>query len=357
MHVAIRAITATLIVGFTPSVSLAAATAGITADEVLQRLAVQQAALNQFSSHVDIELKHVTERPRPIEAEIYASDLDVDGPRTNVSVTTWEVEQGQKKPAQHLRQIWDGEQYFLRQQQLGQGLRQDLVSVSREARAAERIWYKTIAVPFLHGRAMGDNLPMVTILQNSQQAKVAPRLEDVDGASCHVLTADTDYGRYTLWLDPKHGSQLRRARVEKRKGNIAYGEKLPVNLGRSVLTGIDCEIKDVQVEQINGTFVLMAATMECVELLEKGKVHTVQVAKRSRLELSPDFSNKRAFVLDGVPNGTPVWLMNSGDSIPRAWRDGKVVTMSEEDVTRRIDQSVDDQRREAGQDDAALKPR
>ena len=53
---------------------------------------------------------------------------------------------------------------------------------------------------------------------------VEPRgeLEKIGGSPCHVLDADTEYGRYVLWIDPAHGYNIARVEETKRKGDL-YG--------------------------------------------------------------------------------------------------------------------------------------
>ena len=52
---------------------------------------------------------------------------------------------------------------------------------------------------------LGSDERLDAVLRGAKQISMRPTTETVSGIACHVIDADTDYGQYTVWLDPAHG--------------------------------------------------------------------------------------------------------------------------------------------------------
>ena len=52
---------------------------------------------------------------------------------------------------------------------------------------------------------LGCDKRLDVVLREAKQISMRSTAEMVNGIACHVIDADTQYGRYTVWLDPAHG--------------------------------------------------------------------------------------------------------------------------------------------------------
>jgi hypothetical protein len=55
-----------------------------------------------------------------------------------------------------------------------------------------------------------------TVLRNAERISVSPQTDKGGDSKCYVITADTKYGRYRVWLDPEHGYHP--AKIQYRAG-------------------------------------------------------------------------------------------------------------------------------------------
>lgn len=141
------------------------------------------------------------------------------------------------------------------------------------------------------------------------------------------MEAKTARGTYTVWIDPSVGYQLRRAVVSKQPGDL-YGDKKLRSQGTDFqMTGQQTEIHNVRFEKIGGHFIPMQATMENRAFYAGGVEQTRETAKRSDLQLDPDFARLGAFVMDGIADGTRVDVLDDDGPLKGAklvWRHGDV---------------------------------
>jgi len=156
----------------------------------------------------------------------------------------------------------------------------------------------------LDGYLANDSIQCTRLLEQSASLSVARKTEEVDGFPCYVLSAITDHGHYTLWLDPSHGYLPRRVSVKKRSDDV-FDDKPLTTISR--LSEVDFSMENVEIERKGQFFVPVSCDITEVWRGEDGSV--VQTArarhKRTSVDLSPDFESLRAFEPD-IPDGTRV---------------------------------------------------
>ena len=73
------------------------------------------------------------------------------------------------------------------------------------------------------GRLLGDNGPIEDIIKNASAVTLRPGLERIGRSECHVIDVKGPRGSHTIWFDPDHGYNIRRARYVKTGKDLWYG--------------------------------------------------------------------------------------------------------------------------------------
>jgi hypothetical protein len=168
---------------------------------------------------------------------------------------------------------------------------------------------------------------------------VRDELEEVGGFNCYVIDAATDYGPYTVWIDPQHGYNIARAENTKKPESLVRDGKR--KLGGHGQAAYHFLLDNVNFEKIDGIWVPMEAYIEVKDYNANGrhdytwKMHH----KRTDFQLNPDHHALGSFIpqieegsrfpIEGVPG------------IQYEWRDGEIVTYIDEFVIDALDKSVD----------------
>ena len=207
--------------------------------------------------------------------------------------------------------------------------------------------------------AYTDYLPVWQILEESKGLTLRDKMEDVGGASCYVLEAQTPYGKYTVWLDPKCGYLWRRATVHKEGSDLQWGKPISDNQSTEddpempyPMTGVasyDLEIRDVDIQERDGHFVIAGATEAYAEKHVTGEVVLeTRTSKLLDIDFSPDFEALGTFDMK-IPDGTPVRHLDVRDHKTKfVWRNGEPVIDATQDVAKMVRESVKELSQESG---------
>ena len=180
---------------------------------------------------------------------------------------------------------------------------------------------------------LGVDVRIDRILKNARQISVRPQPEMINGSVCYVVTADTAYGDYTVWLDSVHGFQP--ARIEASRGgddivSIANDQPPP----EKSVEGRDTVVIDsIQFKMVQGVWVPVAGRTKKHIEWPKHHFYTKDEIrfKITEILLHPDHDALESFAdpmknpnLDAeLVNGTRVRL--GGQRSGFVWRSGKVV--------------------------------
>lgn len=318
-------------------------------EQILHRSVSAANLATSYSVDLKTTITIKEERPRKADSvgqEIFVSHLNVDGERIDLASTSWGVSKGKKVPEFRSRDIYTDGQMIHRQQFLGKGLRQIQAFLAYDPSSRKRL-LGTNAVGFwLFQIPDGDFQPVAqTILDSIQFATLSPREEEVDGHPCFVIKAKLAGGDYTIWVDPKVNYNFRRIRVIKTLGDLAYGEKLPTapssTTEKLTLTGVESEISSVRIEQVGSRFAILAGKLASRKIYGQQYAQMLECqCDRSNLKLEPKFAGTKAFEMDGIPNGTAVYISNRHDHLPYVWRNGKVVPDLKDDAVKATDDAI-----------------
>lgn len=191
----------------------------------------------------------------------------------------------------------------------------------------------------LDGIFEGDKEPIDIILKHASRTTVRSQMEEINGVECHVIDAVTPHGKYSLWIDPKHGYNIAKARVLKAGDDILNGKPLDnyteterireLRKRGMKIPGQKLEfsfmLDGVKFKKIKDTWIPIEANYQSTVKYEDGREITHKKNyKRTSINLNPNFEEISAFVPD-IPNGTEVFL-DDIRGIKYRWQDGKLVT-------------------------------
>lgn len=332
-----------LVVAVLPSLAVSQ-----TPAEVLAKAMAARSAITSYTARIETDLCFLERVAKnPVDIERYSAIVSVDGERIDVAWLSEYIIGGQPKPSHRVRGIWDGRQYLLRQQYLGRGARQVQVVTSNLREDGQRLLDDYNTGSFARGMIRGDSTPVLQAMSESGQVQLRTTREIVDGGSCFVLETAAASGRYAAWIDPDSGYVCRRIRVVKEPGHRIFGQPLPYKSGTLTWTGLEVEVRIEEIERHGEVFVPVAAVMECRESFQDGKnERTVYRTRMKDLRLRPDFTAIGAFVMDGIPDGSPVLPKDRNDHLIYVWRGGRVVVDVNEEATKLIESTIAEEQRQ-----------
>ena len=211
--------------------------------------------------------------------------------------------------------MWDGKSFL----SYARDKRNDLGSViiNKSLKKTRRNILASSADGIAMGYCFGDYIRVDSILRKADTISVRDKTEHISGSECYVIDAESKYGKHTLWIDPKHGYNLAKAEVRKRKGDLSQGRPIP----RGTLSS---SLENVRFEKVDGVWVPMEwdinQTTYWLDDYIIGKSHN----KRTAITLNPDHEALGSFVPDDIKNGAKGYIRQA-PGIYYIWQDGKVV--------------------------------
>jgi beta-lactamase regulating signal transducer with metallopeptidase domain len=305
-------------------------------NEILDAMLRHDTAFMPIAMHVDIEL-YDYEAAEWKHGETYSFEQRFDGRRLDSVFTRYRIENGKPKHTQNARTIFTGEQYLYRQQEIGYP-GYDKYSVHSPEEARNVMAYYFLWGGVLLGYMDADRKPVAAILKDSPTTILHDEMENVDGFACHVIEGSTDHGTYQIWVDPQCDYRIRRAIVRKGPGDMYYGKPIAKSAAgdeSNDIVRVRNEISDVKLEEIGGHFIPVAETQVGTVVRAGGKEsRSKEVVKRSAIDVSPDFEKLGAFVMDNIPEGTRLWILDPNNhNYGYEWRGGKAVPVAPDGAT------------------------
>ena len=171
---------------------------------------------------------------------------------------------------------------------------------------------------------LGDRDRVDTILRKADKIRVLKRREVIGGSECYIIYAETKWGKYKIWIDPKRGYNIAKAEIRREDGDaLNYsGYILPP---KSRCLNI---LKSVHFEKIGDVWVPMEADIVTRKRIRQSPTdghHLEQNRhhKRTEVTLNSDFDAIKAFEPTDIRDGARVRIKD--DPNKYTWRNGKIV--------------------------------
>jgi hypothetical protein len=275
------------------------------ASSLLARLVKQRASLPPYVLQVETQTSWRAGKEEG--AEVHVDQVRWDGTRVDVIGSRCLVDGEARVFAGSTRGLWDGRQFLFRQKlQSRSGEETSLeAGFSSDKARAVRLISSFYGGGFLAGY-LDPEVHICERLKKASNMSLRSATEDVKGNPCYVLTANVEGTRYTLWIDPEKGFNLRRAVVE----------------GADPAAGpVTRRLEDIEILKVDGFWIPVSGVY--ITTFKTGGQKFA--SRRTGITLNPDFEKMKAFQMDEIPNGTPmVNLDNPGRRY--LWKDGQVVT-------------------------------
>jgi hypothetical protein len=291
--------------------------ASTRASELPQKIAFHQEELEQFTRRVTKD---------GITGQNLSDDVARDGDRLDETRSNSTIGGTIAYGPMTSRDIWTHHQDLHRQQGMGDRPSPVTVVLSSPPRFdPQNVWTYGL---FIDGIIRFDDGPIAGVLLDSQNAKLEGE-EIINGDRCWVIDGATPSGNYKLWLDQSAGLRIRQAEVIKTKGDkIGADGQLPFKGPRVTLTDIQLSVHDITFQKFGDALIPVSGQMDEARTYDDGQVDdTHSVGTRSNIKINPDFAAIHAFIMDAIPDETPVMISDGKkiNSSHNVWRDGKVV--------------------------------
>jgi hypothetical protein len=303
-------------------------------DKILDAMLYHDRAVLPIALHTEIDLYDLDAPADSQHNQTYVFEQRLDGKRLDSLMNVYRLRDGQFQHQQVNRRVFTGEQFVYRQQQIGDRSYPQHASLYPKEEAARILGVDYMWGSTLLGYLPGDEKPVATLLKNAADVVLHEEREDVDGFACYVIEGKTDHGVYKLWIDPAHDFRIRRAIIDKGPDDLYHGRLVSKAVAEGMRdrnpTSIHTEISGVNLEKIGGHFIATVERATTTRRIVAGtETHGQIVVKRFQIDPNPDFVKLGAFVMDEIPDGTPLSNFDPNDpTYAYEWRDGKAVSVA-----------------------------
>ena len=331
-----------MIIGTTWLASVAVGQSTSKAPSVQQLLQEYTRALDATQSFTDTfeevdDFSHKTTPAQPraeVGRQFKRGRNRADGKRIYCQKYMWghfnqqEKKLPEDKPRYHLRIEADKKQY-VHSKAINNPHEKGSAGLQPSMVETPRLNMETFAGIYGH---VGCDKRLDAVLAAAKKISVRPATENINGFPCHVIDADTEYGRYTVWLDPAHGYNAARVTRKATGGDKEHEWPMPPgdHASGSVLV--------TRFEQVTGIWVPVEAEHETNytsgRLFRRSRSHY----KRANIVLNPDHDKLGSFdipLLENPANDPELKdetrvqiLLPSSVWVKATWKDGKVVDES-----------------------------
>jgi hypothetical protein len=263
----------------------------------------------------------------------YEYELRFDGNRASLHRNLWGKPNATlnltKDEALYQSRLWDGETFF-NYDKSANSQRSPLGRVSITRIKEENKKRKTskncdgdFPGNFVRGYFPADTDRIDTILRKANTISVRDETENIGGADCYVIEADTKRGEYTVWIDPSHGYHIVKATAKRGPGNVVA----PSNYTLKQTEKMSFSMENVRFTKVDDVWVPIESDLEYsrkytgYNSFDNNKVHQ----KVIDIILNPDHDALGSFVPDDIQDGATVYIKGIPRKIKHTWRDGQVV--------------------------------
>jgi hypothetical protein len=311
----------------------------MSVSELLDKYAETQNKLKSFILKAQTSRKYnsSTKRGGKFSGEYsYEYELRSDGSRFRVRRNIWgrpsAILNLTKDEALYRSRLWDSETFF-RYNRAANDKRAPLGELSitwieeeNNKRTKSKNLDRESPGNFIRGYLPSDTDRIDTILRKANTISVRDEMENIGGADCYVIEADTKRGEYTVWIDPSHGYHITKATAKRGAGNVVgpLGYTLSGSETRFFL------LENVRFKKVDDVWVPVEAdlaygsTFHGDNYFDNNKIHH----KVTDIILNPDHDALGSFIPDDIPDGARVYLNNFNLKARKGkytWQDGQVV--------------------------------
>jgi beta-lactamase regulating signal transducer with metallopeptidase domain/thiol-disulfide isomerase/thioredoxin len=201
------------------------------------------------------------------------------------------------------------------------------VPADKLAEGVEQLQRSYFPGAITQGYICGDTKRFDHILRQAKKLTVRDKKAPAgkDKSPCYVIDADTEKGRYTVWLDPAHGYHLARAKAIRRPGDI-WGTNYKLEKNHTV----DSIVEQARFRKIDNLWVpVEAAGGQKVHYADGKRDFNRFVYQVTSVRLNPNHEQEKSFIPKEVPNGAVVAInvIPSGATKKDMclWQDGRIV--------------------------------
>jgi len=280
-----------------------------------------------------------------------------DGSRMDFLWERWDKFGSESTPTDEIKSnkvhyIWDGNKYYNYKDRIKLLLISDKYLSDKPLSDDHlgRTYYNAYPGAVSDGFFSGDFKSFSKILKGDNIQIDAKKI-DSDGNTLYFIEADTSYGHYKIYFDPKYEFNVVKAELRKTGNDICYGESLntthegavdPYGFPVTPRTELVMTLSNNEFKQVDNCWIPVNSNWEVQVTYENGRVQCDKYrSKTTSVELNPDFEALNAFI-PNFPNNTKVQYMESKSPAPLVWLDGKVVVDINSDELRAIDDAIID---------------
>jgi len=155
--------------------------------------------------------------PNMIRIGHHVCDLRCDGEQVFWRQYRWGGVKGTEgftpqEDAHYLSILWDGQTYSNYRSRKGEEKGFIVFEDNPDVFEINMLQYDNMVSP-LQGCYQNSFERVDRVLRQSDSLFLRDEAESVNGVDCYVIEAKTNYGHYTVWIDPEHGYSIAKARV------------------------------------------------------------------------------------------------------------------------------------------------
>jgi hypothetical protein len=188
------------------------------------------------------------------------------------------------------------------------------------------------------GYLKGDYKRFDQILKEagSENISVKEKMEEINGTANYVIEADTNNGKYHIWLNPEKGYNFTKAVLQKKEGDAYnYG---PLRPGDDFLF----QMENTEFREINGVWVPVKARMEYEYKLPNGGSSEEKINYEiTSISINPDHDTLRSFLTDDIQNGAKV-ILREVSGINYIWQDGELIPNIDKAAIDQLDRMTEE---------------
>jgi len=192
------------------------------------------------------------------------------------------------------------------------------------------------------GYMRGDLERFDRIIREGNSGKMTVKKEELNGTIHYVIDAETDRGKYQIWINPEKGYNFSKAIHEKNPGDLyRAGYKLPIGMEqRSV-------VENTEFKEIDGLWVPVKAISKVSDKYPNGGyLNGTQNLELTTIQINPDHDALNSFSLDGIKDGAIAQI--TGVLTEYYWRNGELIPNIDKDKTKAEAKKSGEKKKDSG---------